>query len=211
MATMTKILIAGVVVVLVAIAGLFLWQTYLKKPEAAPVTLPEEVKPVQTTDTYASSTLGISITYPKGYTVNEAYAYDQVSPTKLIHGVKFVVPETAFAGTNLSVSDTGVSIEWLPRAKKCTGDIYLPGNVVALSFADGGTAYSVATSSGAAAGNFYEEKVYAIASSSPCTAVRYFLHSSNIGNYATGTAHEFDRAALLSDFDKIRQSLKISR
>jgi hypothetical protein len=73
---------------------------------------------------------------------------------------------------------------------------------------ENGAEYSVATSSEAAAGNLYEEMVYALSGISPCTAVRYYIHSSNIGNYATGTI-EFDRAALLAAFDKIRMSLTL--
>ena len=38
-------------------------------------------------------------------------------------------------------------------------------------------------------------------------AVRYFIHSSNIGNYPEGAVREFDRQALLNQFDQIRRSL----
>jgi hypothetical protein len=74
---------------------------------------------------------------------------------------------------------------------------------------DGSVSYSLATTSGAGAGNFYEEWVFALASSSPCTAVRYFIHSGNIGNYPTGAVTEFDHAALIKDFDSIRRSLTL--
>src|SRR5207247_320003 len=108
-------------------------------------------------------------------------------------------------------SDTYISVEWLPRAKKCTGDIYVADNVRAETMSSASTTYSVATTSGAGAGNFYEEIVFAISDSKPCTAVRYRIHSSNISNYDPGTVREFDRAVLLRQFDEIRDSLVLSQ
>ncbi len=112
-------------------------------------------------------------------------------------------------GTNLA-SDTGVSVEWLPNAHSCTGDIFVQANVTPQSLSENGIEYSVATTTSGAAGNFYEEDVYALAGSKPCTAVRYFIHSTDIGNYATGTVTAFDRDSLISQFDAIRQSLTLT-
>jgi hypothetical protein len=53
--------------------------------------------------------------------------------------------------------------------------------------------------------------VYAVEGSAPCTAVRYFLHSTNIGNYPEGAVREFDRAGLRAAFDAVRNSLILSR
>ena len=162
---------------------------------------PQEVAP--TILTYASSTFSIS--HPDNFGVDETYAYSQFEG-KPILGVKFTVSTVATQGTNLS-ADSGLSVEMLPRAIRCTGDIYLPANVKAMSMTMGSTTFSVASSTGAAAGNMYEEQVYAISESKPCIAVRYFIHSSNIANYDPGTVAEFDRAALLSEFDAMRDSL----
>src|SRR3990167_2808069 len=113
---------------------------------------------------------------------------------------------STYATTTFS-SDTYLSIETLPRAQSCSGDIYVVPNVDAREVAEGGTVYSVATTSSAAAGNMYEEQVWAIKDSSPCTAVRYFIHSTDIGNYELGAIREFDRPALLRAFDTLRRAL----
>ena len=162
------------------------------------------------TSTAASSTPGFSINYPKSYTLNASYAYSAFGPKKLIKGVKFTIPASMATGTNLSGSDTGVSVEWLPTARICTGDIFVQANVKAQSHTENGIEYSLATTTGGAAGNIYEEDVYALVGSKPCTAVRYFIHSGDIGNYPPGAVTAFDEPTLLAQFDQIRQSLTLT-
>ena len=110
-------------------------------------------------------------------------------------------------GTNLA-SDSGISVETLPRASKCSADIYLLANVKAQAFTDGATTYSVASSSDTVDGETIEETVFAFPSSSPCLAVRYYLHSGDADTSATGT-RPFDRTAVLAAFDKIRRSITV--
>ncbi len=160
-------------------------------------------------ETYVSSSTGVSISYPNDYIVNTAYANSSFGDKKLIHGVSFTIPSSMATGTNLS-SDTYVAVEQLPNAKNCTADIFILDNVKATTVQDGGTTYSVASTSDAGAGNRYEETVYALPDSKPCTAVRYFVHYGVIENYPAGQVTAFDRAALLSSFDTIRRSLKLS-
>ena len=74
---------------------------------------------------------------------------------------------------------------------------------------DGGVTYSVASTTDAGAGNRYEEQVYALAGANPCIAVRYFIHTTELGNYPAGTRVAYDRAALLAQFDAIRHSLTL--
>lgn len=196
---MKEILIALALAVVLSVAGFYTWKVLGER--AAPA-VPQVA--ADTRSSYATSTY--SVKYPSNFILNAPYAYGAFGPKKPIYGVKFIIPGTVATGTNLS-ADTGISVEQLPRAKNCTGDIYLQANVTARTITENGTEYSFASSSGAAAGNRYEEDVYALATSSPCTAVRYFIHSSNIGNYPAGMVREFDRGALLTEFDKIRASL----
>lgn len=199
---MMKYVIGVIIVLLVIIGGYFAYKGSAQAP--AEPTVDEQVP---TTSTYASSTMGVSVSYPNGYSVDENYVYTQANPKKPIHGVQFIIPGDMATGTNLS-SDTYISIEQLPRAKNCTGDIYLAANTKP-EIVNDGAEYSLATTTGAAAGNIYEEHVYALVGTKPCTAVRYYIHSSNIGNYEPGAVREFDRQALLSAFDAIRRSLTL--
>lgn len=179
------------------IMGLFNKQTPV---EQTPTTTEPELQH------YSNATMGISLSYPIGFTLNPSWQNTSVVPTKPISGVQLTIPASMATGTNLS-SDTYVSVEQLPRAKSCTGDIFLAQTVTPVDVVDNGVTYSVASTTDAAAGNRYEETVYAIKGSSPCTAVRYLVHYGVFENYPAGTIVEFNRTALLNAFDTIRHSL----
>lgn len=163
--------------------------------------------PQNDTTTYAYPPLGFSIKYPKGYALNESYMYQGLGE-EAIPGIKVSVPASITDGTNLS-SDTGVSIEYMPNVENCAAGLFLYGNPASVTQDDGGTTYSIATTSDAGAGNLYEEYVYALAGQNPCIAVRYFVHYTQFANYPAGTKKEFDRAALMAQFASIRHSLTL--
>jgi uncharacterized protein len=181
--------------------------TYLKQAE--------KEFPPSTGDwtTFTSPTSGFSISYPRAYTVDPAYNYQDFGGDTDISGVSFTIPETMTKNTNLA-SDTHVSVETLPHAASCTADLFLSedpsgaGKVHAVKESD--TEYSVMQASEGAAGNVYDQYLYALIGSSPCLAVRYFIHSGEMGAY-DATVHAFDRPALLSQFERIRKSLVIGQ
>jgi hypothetical protein len=203
---MIKYITGAIVIIVLAGAGFYIWHkgSTSAPPPVQPTPPPTPALPV--THTFATSTY--SIVYPDGYTADEKYAYQGV-PKKPIPGVKFTIPGTTATGTNLS-TDSGVSVESLPHAKACTGDIFIYQNVKSHDLTVGSTTWSMASTSDAGAGNFYEEQVYAVKDSKPCTAVRYYIHSTNIANYPAGAVTAFDRDALLKGFDSIRDSLHLT-
>jgi hypothetical protein len=158
--------------------------------------------------TFTSGDGSFMISVPEGYTVEPNYRYDQLGPGKTISGTSFTIPERMWQGSNLA-SDTYLSVETLPAAADCTADLFLQGGETAKAVTDKGVAYSLATMGEGGAGNAYEQTVYALRTSRPCTAVRTFIHSTNIGNYDPGSVAEFNHAALVAQFDKIRRSLKL--
>jgi len=156
---------------------------------------------------YLDGTVGFSIRYPADYLINTSYKYQALGPGKDISGVKFTIPSSLTTGINLSSFDTGVSVEIIPAIQDCNAGLFLDGNTNVQTVIDNGSDYSFASTTQGAAGNRYEEEVWAIPGTNPCIALRYFIHSMNIGNYLGGTVSEFDRTTLRSQFDKIRQSL----
>jgi hypothetical protein len=154
---------------------------------------------------YRDMRLGYAISYPPAWRLDTAYAYTGLGPQSEIRGVAFHIPPSMTQGTNLSPNLTGVSVETSPGS--CRADRFLEAPEHLRALRDNGIAYSIAEGEDAGAGNFYQQVIYAVVASEPCLAVRYFIHSTNIGNYDPGTVRQFDRAALMAQFDRIRRTL----
>ena len=164
---------------------------------------------------YSNSAKGFSLRLPGGYAVDEKYSYQELGPGRDISGIKFTIPASVATGTNLA-SDTYLSVEEIPQANSpgngCTEALFLDQQGAATStVVDKDTTYSVASSTGAGAGNRYEETVYALPGTNPCIAIRYFIHYGVIENYPAGMVHEFDKQALLNQFDAIRRALTVAQ
>ena len=158
--------------------------------------------------TYANSTDGFSLRLPSGYTADATYRYQEFGPGKDIAGIKFTIPAAMAAGTNLG-ADTYLSVEEIPQARDCSASLFLE-HVTPHAVTESGTDYSVASSTGAGAGNRYYETVYALPGTSPCIAVRYFIHYGVFENYPPGAVRRFDQQAILNQFDAIRHTLLIA-
>ena len=157
-------------------------------------------------ETYSNSDTGISVRYPDDFSVDAEYVYDGLGKEKRISGVSFTIPKEKISGTNLS-SDTTVSVEVIPNTPACSARMFIRDSRNVKPLLDGDTGYSFGTMKDHRVGNIYEEQVYALVGSSPCIAVRYFIHSTNIGNYPSGTVTEFNRKDLLLVFDTVRRSV----
>ncbi|MGD0328294.1 MAG: MliC family protein [Minisyncoccia bacterium] len=164
---------------------------------------------------YSNSTYGFSIRLPADYTVDESYQYQELGPDKDISGIKFTIPASVATGTNLSPGSY-ISVEEIsktnPPAGGCAATLFLdPQNIATSTLTDGDVTYLVASSTGAAAGNRYEETVYALPGTNPCIAMRYFIHYGVIENYPAGMVQEFNQPELLATFDAIRRTLIITQ
>jgi membrane-bound inhibitor of C-type lysozyme len=151
-----------------------------------------------------------TLRYPSDYVVDDSYTYDLIGPSRSISGVKFSIPASLATDTNLS-NDTYISFEHL-AIPNCTPDNFVSSeqaiNVIKID--DENFSYLMASTTDAGAGNRYEEYVYAIDGASPCLAIRYFIHYSVFENYPEGAVTQFDKSALLAQFDAIKKSLTIN-
>ncbi len=161
---------------------------------------------------FESGTNGFSIRYPIGYSIDTTYTYQELGPKNNISGVKFTVDPSIATGTNLA-SDSYFSEEQIPQTQNCSAALFLqlPRGAKVATTTDDGIDYSVASTTGAAAGNRYEETVYAIPGTNPCVALRYFIHYGVLQNYPAGSVQQFDEPSLLSQFDTIRRTLTIGQ
>lgn len=177
-------------------------QTYVNCIEAKgdPGGLPEA---------YADRNYEFTLRYPEGYSVNPGYKDQALGPGKDIPGVSFTIPKSLSDGTNLG-SDTHFAIEQ-SSATSCSASSFFSDKRNPITLTENDTTYSVASTTDAGAGNRYEEWVYAIPGTSPCMAIRYFIHYSVIENYPPGAVKEFDKETLLAQFDAMRKTLIIGK
>ena len=161
---------------------------------------------------YTNAKLGWSVSYPAGWKVDPHYIADTNGGAN-VQGVSFTIPDNLQHGTNLSSDQTSVAVESLP-GKGCKPQQFLePGlddGHVRKVMADGRTYWTLDSSEGAA-GNLYNTTVFVVDGTSPCIAVSYLIHSTNIGNYDPGTIKAFDEKKLTGMFDAIRASLTLKK
>ena len=142
------------------------------------------------------------ISVPEDFTADAKYTYQGTQ----ISGTKFTIPGSMATGTNLS-NDSYISLEQSISSSTCSAGLFFTDTVQSQNIIDNGVTYSFASTTGAGAGNRYEETVYAFPNSNPCLAVRYFVHYSAFENYPKGSIKEFDKKALQEKFDGIRRSV----
>ncbi len=157
---------------------------------------------------FESGSQGFSLRYPAGFTVDKKYTYQELGPGKDISGVKFTIDPAIASSTNLS-TDSYISVEQIPRVQACSASLFLDQGAKAGTATIDGIEYSVASSTGAGAGNRYEESIFALPGTNPCIAVRYLIHYGVIENYPAGAVQEFDHASLVATFDAVRDTLTI--
>jgi hypothetical protein len=159
--------------------------------------------------TFGDARMRFSIAYPEDWTVDSNYVYPMRIEGRELHGVSFSVPEAMRAHTNLA-ADTRLSVESVSGVTVCEARRFVDTPENELTENDNGHTWSVADAGDAGAGNFYDETVYALEGSSPCLAIRYFIHSTNIANYDPGAVKQFDRGALVTMFGRIRSTLALT-
>jgi hypothetical protein len=159
---------------------------------------------------YGDAKLGFSVAYPAKWRVDRAHVYPTPIDDTRIVGVAFMIPPKLALHTNLS-TDSYLSIESAPSTDTCKPNAFLATSDTQRDEDHGSLLWSVATSGDAGAGNLYDETVYALKGSHPCLAIRYFVHSTNVGNYTPGTVKQFDRAGLFGTFDRIRSTFALAQ
>ncbi|HEY1836317.1 MAG TPA: hypothetical protein VGG36_01565 [Rhizomicrobium sp.] len=167
---------------------------------------PAPIAPLSGMILYHSPTMHFAIAHPPHWTVDPHYTDKTLGPGKAVRGVAFTVAPARIKGTNLA-GDTSLAVLSLPGACEASRFLNSPQDVKTQTQAD--RTYSYATANSAGAGNRYEETVYALAGTSPCLAVRYYIHYAAIENYPPGAVKAFDRAALMKTLGRMRRSLAV--
>jgi hypothetical protein len=160
--------------------------------------------------TYTDPTFSFSIATPPGWKVETGYASAALGPDHPIPGVAFHIPPGMAKGTNLSADNTFLAVEHSAGAG-CGHAMFLSSSEDPHVVKADGRRYDAAEDGDAGAGNFYDTRLFVLTGTTPCMAVRYFIHSTNIGNYDPGTIRAFDEKKLIAAFDSIRATLTLKK
>jgi hypothetical protein len=161
-------------------------------PQSTTTTTVPEIIPGVASVRYDNSQLGFSLFRPETSTV-ETQGFEAYLPLTQTPVAAMALPKDLFKGTNLmeagvyigASSSPAMATKWnLPSADSTE----VPAGALVIS----GVSFAAFTSTEAAAGNVYEEKVYRVLRDDTCFEIVELLHSGNIDNYPAGVV-EFDK------------------
>lgn len=135
---------------------------------------------------------GFSISYPLDFDTQDNYSATPSTDWRLnsngASGIKYFMltvprvfePQTNFVDATLTIGASGKATAVAQCLIPDTGD----GPATATSSAEiNGTSFTIFTSSGAGAGNYYDTTSYRTIHAGKCYAVEYTIHSAQIMNY----------------------------
>lgn len=157
---------------------------------------------------YQNSTHGFTFRYPNTVRVRvpDVENSDQSTDRPI---VSFVLPKKV--GTNLSEAVVNVYVSGTKNAVDRCGAVRTDMGEQALGSASfGGITFTVFSSTGVAAGNFYETHSYRAAANGYCFEIDERMHSTSIDNYEPGTVQEFNRVSTLAELESIARSFTLT-
>jgi len=153
--------------------------------------------------TYTDAKGGWSISYPANFTVDTKYQSLAMDPP--VNGVSFSVPESYGRGTNLN--EALVSVEMLP-GRNCKPSQFLSDPEETKTVKADGRTYITATMPDGGMSQMRVTTLFLV--SGTCTAVTYFVHSTQ-REVIDPMPKQYDDAKLTRLFDQIRATLTLRR
>lgn len=151
--------------------------------------------------TYTDAKAGWSIAYPANLVVDAGYKF----PYPETPGVSFAVPQSYTQGTNLN--EAWLSVETVPGTN-CKPDKFADGPEDIRTLKADGRTYITATASDS--GMMQQRNSTLFVVSGTCTAVRYFVHSTE-RSVMDPPPKQFDEAKLTRLFDRMRATLTLKK
>lgn len=159
---------------------------------------------------YANSKYKFSLYRPKTSTL-KTQGFGSFLPLTKAPVAAIVLPQSLFKGTNLIEAGVYIgastSLAVVPK-----WDVPVAGSteVSAGTTAINGVSFAIFTSTGNAAGNVYEEKVYRTLSHNFCLEVVELLHYGDLANYSPGSVVQFDKVKLQGYLEAMVDTLTLT-
>jgi hypothetical protein len=175
-------------------------------PPSSTTTMIPEIIPGVASVRYEDQRLGFSLDRPQDSTV-ETKGFEGYLSLTQTPVVAITLPEKLFKGTNLTEAGVYIGASSSPTiASKWNLPSADFGEVPAGTAEINGTSFAVFNSTGGAAGNIYEERVYRALRDDTCFEIVELLHSGNISNYDPATVVEFDKGRFQGYLEAIVQT-----
>ncbi len=207
-----------IVVIVIGVIGYFVYSTEIEIPvvvgpsatTTSEADLPQIIPDVPSVK-YTDPRYNFSIYYPSTATVRAA-GFDGYLPLTQTPVVAFTLNPDMFQGTNLSDAGVYVGATSTPAiVANCTNADQNSGETAATSSVTvGSVTFNEFDSTGAAAGNIYQEKIFRSVVDGSCLEFVELLHSGNIDNYPSGTVTAFDEAEFSGILDAMFNTLAVS-
>ncbi|MFN8411545.1 MAG: hypothetical protein U0Z26_04075 [Anaerolineales bacterium] len=157
---------------------------------------------------YHNPSTGLSITYPDSFApVLPPFGNYKIKPELTLQ----LIDTSSLYKTNLgeayifisSSSDSQVVATCTESNQNAEGEQILGNESL------NGFTFVHSSSTGAGAGNYYDQDIHRMVNNNVCYEVIFFMHSSNIGNYVDGTVKEFNRDDLMKKFNDVFSTFTI--
>lgn len=179
------------------------------KKEVVPQPLPPISRPVPPTSTqiFRFAPLSLEFVYPKEFSFEQPSFGNLPDPVTQISMPTVGYEKTNFGGASLTVTSGYAKdiASCLALSTPQNGDGFKSSKVI-----NGATFYSTKTG-GAAAGSFYEGRIYRTLRGSMCIEFVETIHTTNIQNYDPGTVTEVDTTPIWAKLDAIVQTVKFTK
>lgn len=211
-----KALLWVIVVLVIAIAGFLVYESQ----DSNAVTPPTQTatSTVQTMPTiipgtpsvqYQDPHYGFTIYYPSTATLETA-GFDGYLLTTKTPVIGFVLDPSMFQGTNLVEAGVYVGATTSPAVvAQCTARSSAIETMASSTVSLGGTPFAVFTSTGAGAGNTYQETIYRSNVNGTCYEIAEMLHAGNIANYPKNSVTAYDQAEYQGILDAMAKSFSL--
>ena len=154
---------------------------------------------------YQNDALHFTMMYPER--AEKRNTFDGFLPLTRTSVVGFSLPKDLFQGTNLSEAGVFVGATSTPNiVDNCLQPAAASNEATSSVTTFNGTIWNVYRSTGAAAGNIYDETAYRTVHGKYCFEVVELLHSGTIANYPAGSVTQFDMAKFSDILESIVQT-----
>lgn len=170
-----------------------------------------EIIPGVRSVSYENKEFGFEAWYPEGSSIkNENLEGYLKAAASGVTAFAVFLSEDLFKGMNLSEAAVLVGVSPETNAVQRCSVLFDPSEQAGGTAFIGDNSFHVFESTGAAAGNIYESKIYRAIYNGSCYEIVELLHSENIGNYPEGAVAEFDKAKFSGILEKIVQTFSFT-